>query len=51
MTINLKIEVLKIFCLEFSLYSDKDLKLKREKPDEKDAPIAPPSGKPANPVK
>lgn len=47
MTINLKIEVLKIFCLEFSLYSDKELKLKREK----DAPVEPPSGKPTSPSK
>ncbi len=47
MTINLKIEVLKIFCLEFSLYSDKELKLKGEK----DAPVEPPSGKPTSPSK
>jgi len=35
MTINLKIEIIKIFTLEFSLSSDKELKLKKDKLDEK----------------
>ena len=35
MTINLKIEIIKIFTLEFSLSSDKELKLRKDKPDEK----------------
>lgn len=48
MTINLKIEIIKIFTLEFSLSSDKDLKLKKDKPDEKAADTQPTSGKPAN---
>ena len=37
MTLNLKIEIIKIFLLEFSLSSDKELKLKKEKPDEKES--------------
>jgi hypothetical protein len=41
MTINLKIEIIKIFSLEFSLSSDKELKLKKDKPDEKDADTQP----------
>lgn len=40
MTVNLKIEILKVFCLEFSLSSDKELKLKREKTDEKESATA-----------
>lgn len=52
MTLNLKIEIIKIFLLEFSVSSDKELKFKKEKPDEKDAPAEPPSGnKPASPSK
>lgn len=45
MTINLKIEILKVFCLEFSLSSDKELKLKREKTDEKTADTKPATSK------
>jgi hypothetical protein len=33
-TLNLKIEILKVFSLEFSLSSDKELKLKKETQDE-----------------
>ena len=51
MTINLKIEILKVFCLEFSLSSDKELKLKREKTDEKAAPTEPASSKSTSPSK
>ena len=36
MTLNLKIEILKVFSLEFSLSSDKELKFKKDKSDEKD---------------
>lgn len=36
MTINLKIEILKVFSLEFNLSSDKELKLKKDKQDEKE---------------
>lgn len=36
MTINLKIEIIKIFSLEFSLSSNKDIPFKREKKDEKE---------------
>ena len=36
MTINLKIEIIKIFSLEFSLSSNKDMPFKREKKDEKE---------------
>jgi hypothetical protein len=40
--INLKIEVLKVFSLEFNVSSDKELKFKKDKPDEKEsAPAAP----------
>ena len=45
MTINLKIEILKVFSLEFSLSSDKELKLKREKTDEKESATAAPANK------
>lgn len=51
MTVNLKIEILKVFCLEFCLCSDKELKLKREKTDEKDAASKPSSSKPTSPSK
>jgi hypothetical protein len=51
MTINLKIEIIKIFTLEFSLSSDKEIKLKKEKPDEKAAPAEPASSKPTSPSK
>jgi hypothetical protein len=51
MTLNLKIEILKIFSLEFNLSSDKELKLKKEKPDEKAAPAEPASSKSASPSK
>ena len=37
MTLNLKIEIIKIFLLEFSLSSNKELKFKKDKPDEKDS--------------
>lgn len=38
MIINLKIEILKVFSLEFNVSSDKELKfkLKKDKTDEKD---------------
>jgi hypothetical protein len=39
--INLKIEILKVFSLEFNLSSDKELKLKKDKPDEKESSAAP----------
>ena len=45
MTINLKIEILKVFCLEFSLSSDKEIKLKKDKPDEKESATAAPAPK------
>jgi hypothetical protein len=51
MTLNLKIEIIKIFTLEFSLSSDKEIKLKKEKPDEKAAPAEPASSKPTSPSK
>lgn len=47
MTISLKIELLKIFTIEFNLSSDKELKLKKDKPDEKAVNTQPASGKPA----
>lgn len=37
MNINLKIEILKVFSLEFNLSSDKELKLKKDKTDEKES--------------
>lgn len=47
MTINLKIELLKIFTIEFSLSSDKELKLKKDKPNEEAADTKPAAaGKP-----
>jgi hypothetical protein len=49
--INLKIEIIKIFTLEFSLSSDKELKLKKDKPDEKTVDTQPPASKPAGPSK
>ena len=51
MTINLKIEILKIFSLEFSLSSDKELKLKKDKLNEKDSLAESTSSKPASPSK
>lgn len=51
MTVNLKIEILKVFSLEFNLSSDKELKLKREKSDEKAPDIKPADGKPTGPSK
>lgn len=48
MTINLKIEILKVFSLEFNLSSDKELKLKKDKPDEKASDSKPADGKPAS---
>jgi hypothetical protein len=47
-TLNLKIEILKVFSLEFNISSDKELKLKKEKPDENAAPTEPASGKSAS---
>lgn len=42
MTINLKIEIVKIFKLEFELSSDKEFKFKKDKIDEKEsAPTTP----------
>jgi hypothetical protein len=48
MTINLKIEILKVFSLEFSLSSEKELKLKKDKPDEKVADTQSPASKPTS---
>ena len=45
MTINLKIEILKVFSLEFNLSSDKELKLKKGKTDEKESATAAPAPK------
>lgn len=45
MIINLKIELLKIFTLEFSLSSDKEFKWRKGKPDEKDIATASDSNK------
>jgi hypothetical protein len=39
MTISLKIEIIKIFKLEFELSSNKEFKFKKEKPDEKETAI------------
>lgn len=36
MIINLKIEILKVFSFEFNLSSDKELKLRKGKPDDKE---------------
>ena len=44
MTIELKIEVLKVFKLEFSMSSGKEKQKKEEKPDEKDVPKPHPGG-------
>jgi len=46
-TINLKIEIIKIFSLEFNLSSDKELKLKKDKLDEKAVDTQPAPSKPA----
>lgn len=51
MTINLKIEILKVFSLEFNLSSDKELKLKKDKVDEKAADTQSAPSKPASPSK
>lgn len=51
MTINLKIEILKVFSLEFNLSSDKELKLKKGKQDEKAPADEPAADKPAGPSK
>lgn len=51
MTINLKIEILKVFSLEFNLSSDKELKLKKDKTDEKAADSQPASSKSTSPSK
>lgn len=48
MNINLKIEVLKVFLLEFSVSSDKELKLKKDKQDEKAANTEPAGTKPTS---
>lgn len=48
MTINLKIELLKVFSLEFNMSSDKELKFKKDKPDEKAVDTQPPASKPAS---
>lgn len=37
MTLSLKIEILKVFSLEFNLSSEKGFKLKKDKTDEKAA--------------
>lgn len=46
MTISLKIEILKVFSLEFNLSSDKKLTLKKEKQDEKEPDPASAPSKP-----
>lgn len=46
MTVNLKIEILKVFSLEFNLSSDKELKFKKDKPDEKESAPATPGKQP-----
>lgn len=51
MTLNLKIEILKVFSLEFSLSSDKEMKLKKDKPDEKATAVKPADDKSASPSK
>lgn len=44
MTLNLKIEILKVFSLELNFSSDKEQKSKKDKPDEKEsAPASTPS--------
>ena len=43
MTVNLKIEILKVFSLEFNLSSDKEFKFKKDKPDEKESATAAPA--------
>ena len=48
MTINLKIELLKVFTIEFNLSSDKEMKLKKDKPNEEAADTKPAPGKPAS---
>ena len=45
MTLNLKIEILKVFSLELNLSSDKEIKPKKDKPDEKDSATAAPATK------
>lgn len=45
MTVSLKIEILKVFTLEFNLSSDKQLALKKEKQDEKESAPAGTSSK------
>jgi hypothetical protein len=50
-TINLKIELFKVFSIEFNLSSDKELKLKKDKPDEKAVDTQPAPSKPAGPSK
>jgi hypothetical protein len=37
MTLNIKIEILKVFSLDLNFSSDKDFKIKRDKPDEKES--------------
>jgi hypothetical protein len=50
-TINLKIELLKVFSIEFNLSSDKELKFKKDKPDEKVTDTQPAASKPASSIK
>ncbi len=45
MTISLKIEIVKIFKLEFSLSSDREIKPKKDKQDEKESATAAPADK------
>lgn len=47
MTISLKIELLKVFTIEFNLSSDKELKLKKDKPNEEAVDTQPAPSKPA----
>lgn len=48
MTLNLKIEIIKIFTFELSFSSDKKTELKKDKPNEKADSTQPDDGKLAN---
>jgi hypothetical protein len=47
-TINLRIELLKVFTIEFSLSSDKEIKLKKGQQDEEDDTSTSDTDKPAS---
>lgn len=51
MTLNLKIEILKVFLIEFNVSSDKELKFKKDEPNEEAADTQLADGKPASPSK